>query len=45
MRELKFRVWDLYGDEYTYIDDDKEVKDAIRLLAEEVRYNVEDVVL
>ena len=28
-----------------YIDDDKEVKDAIRLIAEEVRYNVEDVEL
>ena len=26
-----------------YIDDDKEVKEAIRLLEEEVRYNVEDV--
>lgn len=26
-----------------YIDDDKEVKEAIRLLSEEVEYNVEDI--
>lgn len=26
MRELKFRVWGLYGDEYTYIDEENQAE-------------------